>query len=124
MASTLGARRNVVTHSAAQVAAPRHQVLLPTCAPRSTTRSKSRHLLTGIFDRKAKSIKTTPEIRNLFGITKNEVTPVELIRAMLKADVELLWFGGIGTYIKAIAESDRAHIGDGGSGAGGWRWLH
>ena len=60
----------------------------------------------GVFERKAKSIKTTPEIRNLFGITKNEVTPVELIRAMLKADVELLWFGGIGTYIKAIAESD------------------
>jgi glutamate dehydrogenase len=60
----------------------------------------------GIFDRKAKSIKTTPEMQKLFGITKNEVTPVELIRAMLTAEVELLWFGGIGTYIKAISESD------------------
>ena len=60
----------------------------------------------GVFDRKAKSIKTTPEMRKLFAITKNEITPVELIRAMLTSEVELLWFGGIGTYIKAVAESD------------------
>jgi glutamate dehydrogenase len=60
----------------------------------------------GVFERKAKSIKTSPEMRKIFGISKAEVTPSELIRAMLKAEVELLWFGGIGTYVKAIGESD------------------
>ncbi|RMD62083.1 MAG: NAD-glutamate dehydrogenase, partial [Alphaproteobacteria bacterium] len=59
----------------------------------------------GVFDRKAKSIKPTPEMKKLFGITEDRLTPNELIRAMLKADVELLWFGGIGTYVKAGHES-------------------
>ncbi len=60
----------------------------------------------GIFDRKAKSIKTTPEIRKLFGVEETEITPSLLVKAMLKSEVELLWFGGIGTYIKAAGESD------------------
>jgi glutamate dehydrogenase len=60
----------------------------------------------GIFERKAKSIKTSPEMRKIFDISKAEVTPTELIKAMLKADAELLWFGGIGTYIKGANESD------------------
>ena len=60
----------------------------------------------GIFARSAKSIRTTPQIRSLFGLTKEQVTPNELIQAMLLSETELLWFGGIGTYIKATHESD------------------
>ncbi len=60
----------------------------------------------GVFERKAKSIKLTPQIKQLFDLGKDQVTPSELITAMLKSDVELLWFGGIGTYVKA---SDETH---------------
>ncbi|MFT5182700.1 MAG: glutamate dehydrogenase, partial [Alphaproteobacteria bacterium] len=59
----------------------------------------------GIFDRKAKSVKVTAEMKALFEIEGDEVTPNELIRAMLKSQVDLLWFGGIGTYIKSSRES-------------------
>jgi len=65
----------------------------------------------GVFDRKAKAIKVTPEMKTLFAVDKDSVTPNALIRAMLGADVDLLWFGGIGTYVKAAAESD-AEAGD------------
>ena len=61
----------------------------------------------GIFDRKAKSIKPTAEMKRLFGLTKDSVTPNELIHAMLMSEVELLWFGGIGTYVKS---SDESHL--------------
>ncbi|MCH8237277.1 MAG: NAD-glutamate dehydrogenase, partial [Proteobacteria bacterium] len=46
------------------------------------------------------------EARKLFGISKDRVTPNELMRCMLMAPVDLLWFAGIGTYIKAATESD------------------
>ena len=59
----------------------------------------------GIFERSAKSIKLSPEIRKLFDITETELAPNDLIRTMLKANVDLLWFGGIGTYIKSSDES-------------------
>ena len=58
----------------------------------------------GIFDRSAKSITLTPQIKKCFGINKSQVTPNELIKILLTAKVELLWFGGIGTYIKASTE--------------------
>ncbi|MEE2760434.1 MAG: NAD-glutamate dehydrogenase domain-containing protein, partial [Pseudomonadota bacterium] len=61
----------------------------------------------GVFERGAKSIKLSPEIRSRFGIAVNQVTPNELIQILLRAEIELLWFGGIGTYIKA---SDEAHV--------------
>ena len=61
----------------------------------------------GIFDRSAKSIPLTPEIQEVFGFANiKSVTPNELIRSMLKAKVDLLWFGGIGTYVKAENETD------------------
>ncbi len=60
----------------------------------------------GVFDRKAKSIKLTPEMKKLFELAKDQVTPNELITAMLKTDVELLWFGGIGTYVKESGETN------------------
>ena len=59
----------------------------------------------GVFDRKAKSIKISPQMKARFALAVDRVTPNELIGAMLKADVELLWFGGIGTYVKSSQES-------------------
>ena len=61
----------------------------------------------GIFERASKSIKLTPRIAELYGLNAKEtVTPNELIRAMLLAKADLLWFGGIGTYVKS---SDEPH---------------
>ena len=59
----------------------------------------------GVFMRNAKSIKLTPEIQQLLGVKAPSLTPNDFIRALLKADVELLWFGGIGTYIKSSEET-------------------
>ncbi|HMA13925.1 MAG TPA: NAD-glutamate dehydrogenase, partial [Kiloniellaceae bacterium] len=59
----------------------------------------------GVFQRSAKSIKISPEMKQRFGIAKDSMTPNELIQCLLQAEVELLWFGGIGTYVKASTES-------------------
>jgi glutamate dehydrogenase len=59
----------------------------------------------GVFERNVKSIALTPEIKAAFGLVVDHMTPAELIRAMLRAPVDLLWFGGIGTYVKASTES-------------------
>lgn len=64
-----------------------------------------------IFLRKDKNLKLTPEIQKRFDIETASVTPNELMRAMLKARTDLLWFGGIGTYIKAEEET-HADVGD------------
>lgn len=58
----------------------------------------------GIFPRSSKSITLTPEIKALTGLVDDSVGPTELIQALLKAEAELLWFGGIGTYVKATEE--------------------
>lgn len=65
----------------------------------------------GIFDRKAKSIILSAEIKTLFEIEPNEVTPDELIRYILKSNVDLIWNGGIGTYVKASSEENYS-VGD------------
>ncbi|MBT7505133.1 MAG: NAD-glutamate dehydrogenase [Rhodospirillales bacterium] len=64
-----------------------------------------------LYERSAKTLKLTPEIKKLFGFTRDKVTPNELLKTMLQAQVDLLWFGGIGTYIKADSES-HADAGD------------
>lgn len=64
-----------------------------------------------IYSRSEKSLSLTPEIRKLYNIDKDKVSPPELIQAMLRKDVDLLWFGGIGTYIKATAET-HGEVGD------------
>ena len=64
-----------------------------------------------IYSRSDKLLKLTPEIQSRFGLDKKEVSPQELIHAMLQAQTDLLWFGGIGTYIKAPNESN-ADVGD------------
>ncbi len=65
----------------------------------------------GIFERSAKSLRLSSEIKAAFGIEADSVTPNQLIKAMLLTQVDLLWFGGIGTYIKSSDESD-AEVGD------------
>jgi glutamate dehydrogenase len=65
----------------------------------------------GIFERSAKSIPLSPEIRARLDIKAEHLTPAELIQAILKAPVDLLFFGGIGTFIKASTET-HADAGD------------
>lgn len=60
----------------------------------------------GIYNRSAKSITLSKEIRTVLNIEQEKITPNELIRAMLKAPVDLIWNGGIGTYIKATNETN------------------
>lgn len=70
----------------------------------------------GVFSRSAKSIALSPEIKAALDITEDALDPVSLIRAILKAPVELLYLGGIGTYVKSANESD-AQVGDKGTDA-------
>ena len=58
-----------------------------------------------VIERRAKSVDITPEVKKLFGIKVDRLTPAELIQAMLKARMDLLWFGGIGTYVKSSGET-------------------
>lgn len=55
----------------------------------------------GVFNRSAKSIKLTPEMKKWLGTRQLTMTPNELIHNILKMPVDLLWNGGIGTYIKS-----------------------
>ena len=65
----------------------------------------------GIFPRTAKSIPISPQVRKALGIEAEELSPPELIQRLLTAPVDLLWNGGIGTYVKAKTES-QADAGD------------
>ncbi|MEA2407318.1 MAG: glutamate dehydrogenase [Thermoleophilaceae bacterium] len=65
----------------------------------------------GVFDRAAKSVKLSPQAREALAIEDEKLTPVGLIGALLRAPVDLLWNGGIGTYVKA-SEETHADAGD------------
>jgi glutamate dehydrogenase len=65
----------------------------------------------GIFPRSQKSIPLTPEVRAALGIAEASLDPSGLISAILRSQADLLWFGGIGTYIKAAAEN-HVEVGD------------
>ena len=65
----------------------------------------------GIFERSSKSLKISSEMKKLFHIEKDTLTPDELIKAMLLAPLDLLWNGGIGTYVKSKTESNE-NVGD------------
>lgn len=65
----------------------------------------------GVYSRTLKSIPISPEVKKALGIQENTLTPNELVRAILKAPVDLFYNGGIGTYVKASAES-AADVGD------------
>jgi glutamate dehydrogenase len=60
----------------------------------------------GIFSRSAKTIVLTPEVKAMLGVSVDQMTGEEIITAILKMPVELFWFGGIGTYIRASIETN------------------
>ncbi|MGB8841453.1 MAG: NAD-glutamate dehydrogenase [Aliidongia sp.] len=64
-----------------------------------------------IYERQAKSIALSPEAQARLGITDARLTPSQLIQHLLRQPVDLMWFGGIGTYVKASTES-QADAGD------------
>ncbi len=82
--------------------------------PRSTWADYNAELIShggGIFLRSAKTILLSDEVRTLLDIAEDRLSPNELIRAILKAPVDLIWNGGIGTYVKSTEESNAA-VGD------------
>tara|TARA_R110000868_G_scaffold8205_3_gene42468 strand:+ start:59276 stop:64126 length:4851 start_codon:yes stop_codon:yes gene_type:complete len=82
--------------------------------PRSSWADYNLELLSdggGIFERRAKSINLSAPIKKRLGIKKDRITPDELIHKLLTAEVDLLWNGGIGTYVKSSDESD-LEVGD------------
>lgn len=84
--------------------------------PRSSWADYDTDLLSaggGVFPRSAKSIPVNAQIREALGLEESvtKATPADLMQAILKAPVDLLWNGGIGTYVKASTES-HADVGD------------
>ncbi|WP_227429309.1 NAD-glutamate dehydrogenase [Psychrobacter sp. I-STPA6b] len=82
--------------------------------PRSTWADYDASLISqggGVFSRQDKSIAISAEMKQAFNLTQDTMTPNELIHALLKAPVDLIWNGGIGTYIKSEEES-HAEVGD------------
>jgi glutamate dehydrogenase len=65
----------------------------------------------GVYPRTAKSIAITPQAKKALAISADALTPAELVNAILKAPVDLVYNGGIGTYVKASAET-HAQVGD------------
>ncbi|GAA4426457.1 NAD-glutamate dehydrogenase [Georgenia halophila] len=84
--------------------------------PRSTWADYDTSLISaggGVYPRTAKSVPVSAQVRERLGLVDeiDNLTPAELIRAILRAPVDLFWNGGIGTYVKASTESDE-DIGD------------
>jgi glutamate dehydrogenase len=82
--------------------------------PRSSWDDYNRDLISkggGVYARTEKSISLSAEARQALGTNAKQVDPTSLINAILKAPVDLLWFGGIGTYIKSSLQSQAA-VGD------------
>ena len=82
--------------------------------PRSSWDDYDRKLISkggGVWPRTEKSIPLSAEAREALGIDAKALDPASLINAILKAPVDLLWFGGIGTYIKSSMQS-QADVGD------------
>lgn len=82
--------------------------------PRSSWEDYDKKLISkggGVFARTEKSIRLTKPVREMLGIEEEELEPSRLISAILKAPVDLIWFGGIGTYVKAASEA-HGDVGD------------
>ena len=82
--------------------------------PRSTWADYNPALISqggGVFARSDKTIAISPEMKAAFDIQEDSLPPTELISCLLKAPVDLIWNGGIGTYIKASDET-HAQVGD------------
>ena len=77
--------------------------------PRSSWRDYDKNKISaggGVFSRAAKEIALSVEARQLLGIASDKATPQQVMRAILALPVDLLWFGGIGTYVRASTETD------------------
>jgi glutamate dehydrogenase len=82
--------------------------------PRSSWEDYNRKVISkggGIYPRNAKSIRLSPQVQTLLGLSSDTIAPQELIRTILRMPVDLLWNGGIGTYVKASDESHQ-EVGD------------
>ncbi|MGV8937660.1 MAG: NAD-glutamate dehydrogenase [Allorhizobium sp.] len=82
--------------------------------PRSSWQGYDRKALSDgamIIRRSEKSVTLTVQAAEAIGLEKTVATPLEIMTAILKAQADLLWFGGIGTYIKGVGETD-AEVGD------------
>jgi len=82
--------------------------------PRSTWADYDKKLISkggGVFNRNAKSIVVSKEMKHVFGIKQASIEPNELIKIILKAKFDLLWSAGIGTFVKASTETN-AEVGD------------
>ncbi len=82
--------------------------------PRTTWDDFDKKLISkggGVFSRSDKSITITPEMKKTFAISEDKLSPNQLIHRLLQAPVDLLWNGGIGTYVKAETET-HAMVGD------------
>ena len=82
--------------------------------PRSSWEDYDRSILSqggDVLSRQAKSITLNPQMQTLLNTSESHMTPNEVIQSLLRAEVDLLWNGGIGTYIKAQSEQ-HADVGD------------
>jgi glutamate dehydrogenase len=82
--------------------------------PRSSWEDYDKALISkggGVFPRSAKSIPLSKQVRAILDVTDTEMEPSALIAAILKSPADLIWFGGIGTYVKAKGESN-GEVGD------------
>jgi glutamate dehydrogenase len=82
--------------------------------PRSSWQDFDKSLISaggGVFPRTLKEIDLSPQAQAALGLAQAKATPQEVMRAILKAPVDLLFFGGIGTYVRAASEGDDA-VGD------------
>lgn len=77
--------------------------------PRSTWANYDKNVISvggGIFERSAKFIQISKEAKERFDIKKDRLSPNQLIKYLLKASVDMIWNGGIGTYFKASSENN------------------
>ncbi|WP_435123603.1 NAD-glutamate dehydrogenase [Micromonospora tulbaghiae] len=84
--------------------------------PRSSWEDYDRELISeggGVYSRTAKSVPISPQVRAVLGLDEDvtQLSPQELMKAILTAPVDLFWNGGIGTYVKASSQTN-AEVGD------------
>ena len=82
--------------------------------PRSSWQDYDRSLISaggGVFSRGLKAIALSEPMRKLTGLRASEATPQQVMNGLLKAQVDLIWLGGIGTYVKASGETN-SEVGD------------
>jgi glutamate dehydrogenase len=82
--------------------------------PRSSWQDYDKSLISaggGVFARSLKEITLSPQAQKLIGLDSPKTNPQQLMNAILKVPADLLWFGGIGTYVRASGETDEA-VGD------------